>query len=101
MKEIRIKKVRENYFVVIASSERFGADEIMFEGISLEECTEWIKANTKPQKKALWAVMVECKTTRSIKWIVVRSQDSWTAFNRVWRMGFNNGYWFGKGIRIA
>ena len=101
MKDIRIKKIRENYYIVTATTERFGKDEIMFEGISLEECIEWIRANTKPQKKALWAVPVKGKATGNESWIVVRSTDTRTAFNQVWRMGFNNGYWFWSPKKVA
>ena len=101
MKDIRIKKIRENYYIVTATTERFGKDEIMFEGISLEECLEWIRANTKPQKKALWAVDVQSKATKNHYWIVVRSEYSYTAEKRVWRMGFNNGFSFWKTIRVA
>lgn len=101
MKDIRIKKIRENYYIVTATTERFGKDEIMFEGISLEECLEWIRANTKPQKKALWAVSIQSKVTKNMYWVVVRSTDTTTAWNRVWRMGYNNGFWFGKIVKAA
>ena len=101
MKDIKIKKNRGNYYVVYATTEQFGEQEIMFEGISFEECAEWIKANTKPQKKSLWAVEVENKASKNKSWVIVRSTDTTTAWNRVWRMGYNNGFWFGNSIKIA
>jgi len=101
MKNIIIKEIKSNYYVVLADTERFGKQEIMFEGMSFDECTEWIKANTKPQKKALWAIKVEGMATKSVRWICVRSKDRVTASNRVWTMGYNNGYWFYGGEKIA
>lgn len=101
MKNIRIKEIRENYYVVVADTERFGEQEVLFEGISFEECAAWIKENTKAQKKALWAVKISFKNSNEYQWICVRSKDSKTAFNRVWNMGYNNGTWFHGETEIA
>lgn len=101
MKNIKIKEIRQNYYVVVADTERFGAQEIVFEGISFEECAKWVKAHVKEQKKALWAVKVESKVTKNLSWICVRSKDSTTAANRVWATGYNNGFWFYKAVAIA
>ena len=101
MKNIQIRKVRDNYYTVVADTERFGAQEIVFEGISFDECAAWVKANVKAQKKALWAVETIGDATKAVCWVCVRSNDRHTAFDRVWRMGYNNGYRFGKEIAIA
>lgn len=100
MKNIRIKQIRNNYFQVLADTERFGQNEILFEGISYDECASFIRENTKPQKKPMWAVEVQSKVTRKIHWVVVISKDSWTAFKRVWNMGYNNGFYFYKRTQI-
>ena len=45
MKNIRIKRINNGvitYFTVVADSERFGKDEIMYEG-TLEGCKKYIK----------------------------------------------------------
>lgn len=45
MENIRIERVNNGiiiYFTVVADSERFGKDEIMYEG-TLEECKRYIK----------------------------------------------------------
>ena len=94
MKNIKTKEIRKNYFVVVADTERFGEQEVMFEGISFEECAEWIKANTKEQKKTLWAVKIQFKGEEKYQWVCVRSKDSLTASKRVWNLGYNNGTWF-------
>jgi len=38
MTNIKINKVRDNYFTVVANTERFGDNEIMFEGTTEREC---------------------------------------------------------------
>lgn len=101
MKNIRIKQIRNNYYMVIADTERFGANQIVFEGISFEECANWIKTNVKAQKKVLWAVKVQSDATKNVSWVCVRSKDRHTAFNRVWKMGYNNGYSFYGETAIA
>lgn len=45
MENIKIKHERKNYWQVIADTERFGKQEILFEGIKLEECLEYIRKN--------------------------------------------------------
>ena len=92
MKNIRIYNPRKNYFTVVADTDEFGANVVMFEGISLEECITYIKANTKPHKKPLWAVGVETEHTHHRHYVVVRSRDASTAWNQVYRHGYNNGY---------
>ena len=92
MKNIRIYNPRKNYFTVVADTDEFGANEVVFEGISLEECIAYIKANTKAQKKPLWAVGVETERTHRRHYVVVRSRDASTAWNQVYRHGYNNGY---------
>lgn len=47
MKNIRIEKRGINYYVVIADTERFGNDAIMFEGINKEECENYIERTMK------------------------------------------------------
>lgn len=92
MKNIRINNPRKNYYTVVADTDEFGINEVMFEGISLEECIAYIKANTKAQKKPLWAVGVETERTHRRHYVVVRSRDASTAWNQVYRHGYNNGY---------
>lgn len=43
MKNITIERTNNNTYVVYADTERFGKHEIMFEGISEEECKAFIK----------------------------------------------------------
>jgi len=45
MKNITINMIRPNYFQVIADTERFGIQEILFEGINRAECLVFISAN--------------------------------------------------------
>lgn len=92
MKNIRINNPRKNYYTVVADTDEFGINEVVFEGISLEECIAYIKANTKAQKRPLWAVGVETERTHRRHYVVVRSRDASTAWSQVYRHGYNNGY---------
>lgn len=47
MKNVRIEKKGTNYYVVIADTERFGKDAVMFEGINKEECENYIERTMK------------------------------------------------------
>lgn len=47
MRNFKIEKVHESYFIVTADSARFGENEIVFEGISLEECSRFICENAE------------------------------------------------------
>ena len=46
MTNIRIIVKGENYIVVVADSERFGKNEIMYEGNCFRECFNYIKRET-------------------------------------------------------
>lgn len=46
MENIKIKHDRRNYWQVIADTERFGEQEILFEGIKFEECIKYIEENS-------------------------------------------------------
>lgn len=46
MKNIRIEVKAENYITVTADTERFGPDEILFEGNTFSQCFEFIKRET-------------------------------------------------------
>lgn len=54
MKKVRIKKIHSNYSVVIADTERFGKDEIMFEGSSDIACLRWCVKNNVDHTKIRW-----------------------------------------------
>lgn len=43
IRNIRIEVKRDNYIVVIADSERFGKDEVMFEGNTFDQCFDYLK----------------------------------------------------------
>lgn len=45
MENIKIKHTRRNYWQVVADTERFGEQEILFEGIKFEECINFIEEN--------------------------------------------------------
>lgn len=47
MKDVKIIKERENYYVVKATTRRFGKNVIMFEGISEKECKDYIRRESK------------------------------------------------------
>lgn len=46
MQNIEIEVMRENYIVVRADTERFGANEVMFEGNTFDQCFDYIKRET-------------------------------------------------------
>ena len=43
MKSIKIKKTNRGYYTVIADTQKFGINEILFEGRNIEECKNYIK----------------------------------------------------------
>lgn len=43
MKNITITVERDNYIVVTADTERFGKNEVMFEGNTFNQCFDYIK----------------------------------------------------------
>ena len=47
MRNIEIEVLRENYIVVRADTERFGENEVMFEGNTFEQCFDYIKRETE------------------------------------------------------
>lgn len=53
MKNIRIEYVRENYIVVKADTERFGKNEVMFEGNTFNQCFEYCKRELGKDKLSL------------------------------------------------
>lgn len=46
MKNIEIEVMRENYIVVRADTERFGKNEVMYEGNTFDQCFDYIKRET-------------------------------------------------------
>lgn len=50
MKNIKIERVRKGYWIVKADTERFGIQEIMFEGIRREECRDYVRNNKRLYK---------------------------------------------------
>lgn len=46
MRNIEIEVLRENYIVVRADTERFGENEVMYEGNTFEQCFDYIKRET-------------------------------------------------------
>ncbi len=46
MQNIRVEAKRDNYMVVLADTERFGKDEVMFEGNTFDQCFNFIKRET-------------------------------------------------------
>ena len=59
MKNIRIEVKRENYIVVIADTARFGADEVMYEGNTFDQCFDYIKRETGRDKLNVSGYMVD------------------------------------------
>jgi hypothetical protein len=51
MKNIVIREVSENNFLVIADTKRFGRQEVLFQGIKREECINYINENGTPYKE--------------------------------------------------
>lgn len=43
MKNIKIKKTDRGYYTVVADTQKFGTNEILFEGRNIEECKNYIK----------------------------------------------------------
>ncbi len=62
MTNIKIKPLGVNYYVVIADSERFGDGQIMFEGISYDECLDYIEKNIKVPEPSYYVIkdLVQC-----------------------------------------
>ena len=58
MKNFRIEALRNNYMVVKADSERFGKQEIMFEGNTFNQCFEYIKRVTGKVKLNLQSYLL-------------------------------------------
>lgn len=50
MTNIRVVVKDVNYIVVLADSERFGKDEVMYEGNHFRECFDYIKRETGKEK---------------------------------------------------
>lgn len=46
MTNFRIEALRDNYMIVKADSERFGKQEVMFEGNTFAQCFNYIKNET-------------------------------------------------------
>lgn len=46
MTNFRIEALRDNYMIVKADSERFGKQEVMFEGNTFNQCFDFIKRET-------------------------------------------------------
>ena len=49
----RIEALRDNYMIVKADSERFGKQEVMFEGNTFTQCFDYIKKITGKDKLQL------------------------------------------------
>lgn len=65
MKNIRIEYVRENYIVVKADTERFGKNEVMFEGNTFNQCFEYCKRELGKDKLCLSSsILFEAYTDR-------------------------------------
>lgn len=57
MKNVTLEKVSKTYYLVRATTDRFGENEIMFEGISIDDCLNYITRNASLQK-----IMVDVNT---------------------------------------
>ena len=59
MKNIRIEAKSPTYMVVIADSDRFGKNEVMFEGNTFDQCFEYVKRETGKEKLQLQACILD------------------------------------------
>ena len=59
MNNIEIEVMRENYIVVRADTERFGANEVMYEGNTFDQCFDYIKRETGRDTVRLSACMAD------------------------------------------
>ena len=65
MKDITIEMIRKDYIVVKASTDRFGPQEIMYEGIAFRECFDYIKRETGADALRLIGTMSSLTTDRN------------------------------------
>ena len=64
MNNIRIQMVNENYIVVIADSERFGRNEVMYEGNCFDECLDYCKRELNKDTLRITGRIAACVTDR-------------------------------------
>lgn len=58
MTNFRIEALRDDYMVVKADSERFGEQEIVFEGNTFNQCFDYIKRKTGKDKLNLTSCFI-------------------------------------------
>ena len=65
MKNITIEYIKGNYIVVKADTERFGKNEVMFEGNTFDQCFDYCKRELGKDKLNLsTSFLYECYTDR-------------------------------------
>lgn len=67
MEKIKIKHTRKNYWQVVADTERFGEQEILFEGIKFEECINYIH---REQGRSPYTAEIQDVWNRGKFWLV-------------------------------
>lgn len=80
MENIKIKHDRKNYWYVTADTKRFGKQEILFEGISLDECIGYIGKN---QRNAAYTMEVMDAWNERKIWLIKHSKCRHYSINQM------------------
>lgn len=81
MENIKIKHDMRNYWYVVADTKRFGKQEILFEGISAEECLRYIRKNK--HKAAAYTMEIVDVWNKSKTWIIKYSKCRHYSMNQM------------------
>lgn len=79
MENIIIEHTKNNYWIVKADTERFGKNEVLFEGINFNECLNYIWKNNGCCNYT--AEVLDCFNTEKI-WIIKHSKCGHYTFNQ-------------------
>ena len=80
MENIKIKHERRNYWYVMADTKRFGKQEILFEGINLDECLDYIRKN---QSNAAYTMEVMDAWNERKIWLIKYSKCRHYSMNQM------------------